>query len=1051
MNHDEAISTFTKQYTKELTSSQTTKDLVKKLRQKFFEQHNLSAASHFTNKEVAERLVEIIARAKKELPSDKLMDSLNSIPFIIDELNQSSILRLIKITQLSVQSNLTPDDLKKLRQEEYLRQLETQFAEKAAKEADVKVEKERKELQELKESLEKEKKFFETIKSELDALPATVDIDSLISISREILPAKVGVWWKDIGLEGDPFGSNQGLIGIPKSKYDDVVVRTPFIDMYLKMIENEPLQLLGKNIVVLGEFGSGKSTLFDIIAYRAGKIKILPMLTQINPDQSVVKLTNQLISQITDNLINAFPSASASGNFGSITMDEIGSSVHIMQAAMKSLNLKGFLLLVDGLHKTEIYQKQSLEFLQQLQNLQERLAHSDIPCGIIVAGSLAWEIEFSKNPSLSGSFYRIEKVPTLTEENAIEAVVRRINSYVHTGGSRPFIVKERLRETFSVLSKRLPRLPTFRDYLDHVRNRLVSFQFEDVGISIALHIETIELVKSEIEKSPLKEAYLNLASSYSHTPDFRAALKSILPEIYESTEIEESDPIFKFNKGAFFALRKEGFIKQRYHSTSKNVSWCLSEKVIEFLQNIHNMHKIMPKDALEALFTDINVVAPQEAYSIYSDVRKQMASMAASWRSSWPEVSELVEKTEREVGKIEKAIEDSNKIVSNEALESFIMSLRNLMKAIMFVTGDREALVDFDSKRFIESWYAPDDAEAIIRLSDRSKPLPHSSSEIFGLLNQHSQALSTLCTLLSDLIRGEGVMKLSECKLTSKESFKMHEARTLFLNQQYSDAVDSASEVIDLKIKDMVYCELRFVRGNKLTTLLPKDIQEKLKLPPRGHVMIKRFHDDNFFYHLSRSEYSKVIFQKEIRRIVLDNSLSESDLENIKSATELLFSLEDREAHKDRPTYFRNNATQIANVLKIVPSICESLNRAIEHMLIDDSFIFKKIDNNSLEFNFCVDNQMFENHNLSGPEVETLVYLVLKIADSDSISIPPIEPLSINSQTLPENIYGILRACVIQGFLSTTKKKGEFGWNFSITEKGKDRLINLRKIHEDAL
>jgi hypothetical protein len=107
-----------------------------------------------------------------------------------------------------------------------------------------------------------------------------------------------------------------------------------------------------------------------------------------------------------------------------------------------------------------------------VQNTLTYFTRNKIKLGFIIAGSQTWKFELENNPSMSGSYYRIDEIPILTEEDAVEAIKRRINLY-QAELTQPITIDENsLRKSFQVLSGRLPNPVNFRDFISHVRRRL---------------------------------------------------------------------------------------------------------------------------------------------------------------------------------------------------------------------------------------------------------------------------------------------------------------------------------------------------------------------------------------------------------------------------------------------------------------------------------------------------------------------------------------------------------------------------------------------------
>jgi len=59
----------------------------------------------------------------------------------------------------------------------------------------------------------------------------------------------------------------------------------------------------------------------------------------------------------------------------------------------------------------------------------------------------------------------------------------------------------------------------------------------------------------------------------------------------------------------------------------------------------------------------------------------------------------------------------------------------------------------------------------------------------------------------------------------------------------------------------MLYILIKCIHGKITNSIIPKDIQERLKEKQRGHYRTKRSLEENFFYDISRSEYTKILFQ----------------------------------------------------------------------------------------------------------------------------------------------------------------------------------------------
>src|SRR5207247_1338293 len=127
--------------------------------------------------------------------------------------------------------------------------------------------------------------------------------------------------------------------------------------------------------------------------------------------------------------------------------------------------------------------------------------------------------------------------------------------------------------------------------------------------------------RRQVETSPLGAPFHRLIGS-EHTSSFRKALRRILPIVYARQGVPESDPLFQANKGAFYGLRKEGFITPRLSPDRRELVWHLAGPMVDLLEEAYELHKIIPADALEAMFSDPVESLPHEAETIYGSVRR---------------------------------------------------------------------------------------------------------------------------------------------------------------------------------------------------------------------------------------------------------------------------------------------------------------------------------------------------------------------------------------------------------------------------------------------
>ena len=122
------------------------------------------------------------------MSSDRLVNEIIKIPFIVGEMAESDIRDIIETKSLETKSIgkksiLSSEDLRRLKEEEYLKKLQDKFYVEAISKSKKVIEEEKRELSKIKKSLDEEKKTIDGIKSKLDSTPSPIEIENLIEVT----------------------------------------------------------------------------------------------------------------------------------------------------------------------------------------------------------------------------------------------------------------------------------------------------------------------------------------------------------------------------------------------------------------------------------------------------------------------------------------------------------------------------------------------------------------------------------------------------------------------------------------------------------------------------------------------------------------------------------------------------------------------------------------------------------------------------------------------------------------------------------------------------
>ena len=1037
MERKEALNKYVKKYILKLTTPTTTKEVEKALRKDFSETNSLDSRSRFSAVEVAVEVATYLIKSTN-LGREEFIKRTTEIQFLAETLSVDKLEVLYDKHSSSSSLFLKVEDLSKLNQEEFLKKIEDEFKAKASVRAEIEVKQQKMEVEELRVELERKTEELRKFESELNKLPSdmkTSEIEKQVENTPLVDLTDTGqVWWKRLGLPSNPLETYDGLYGISRDRFDDIVVKTPLVRTYLSDIQADPEVYKGKTIMLIGDFGSGKTTIFQYLSAQAISRGVAPINILLNPAPSVASLTNLFLQELINELSEIYKSIKnfdprSQGGTGNLYRDNLDLFNNLSSEVQH-----GFLIFVDGLHKTEVYVDQVMEFLQQIQTISEFFIKNGVKIGFFIAGSPLWNIVLESKPSLSGSYYRTDIIPLLTEEYAIEAIKRRINFY-QTETLQPITIEDSgLRKSFQVLSERLQKGITFRDFITHVRRRLELNNFEEVGLTVRIHIETVDAVKANLRRSRFYENYRSLISEISNSYKLRVALQKVATLLLLNKGVSENTDLFKGNQGAFYLLRKYDFIVQRKTSDGDMFKWHLSDELLAATLQISQSLNLEPKRVLHAMFQEETLTKASETDLIYGTSIHTIDKLISTWKDSIPEVIILLEQCKQHIELVRNNLAEMMDVSALDLGPSIIY----LIKAINMIMYPQNTSDVSDSDVFLNSWAAPDNIDEIREYCDRRVKVKNT----YGALHNHNKIVSQLLEILSDQVRGEAVTRLSDRNILPSQSRTIHQLRIKFLNQSYEEVIDGVCSMLEYGIREIIYPCMRVLWGQSAISKLPKDIQGKIeKLPERGHPRTKRKADINFLYDVSRSEYSKIIFSREVYEGVLESVFSDADKKKFQNSVDLSFSLDNRVAHRDRKSYFRLHATEVSSILSALPWEMEKL-REVEMNFLQKCNISFLPEDDKLKVKFLPSERRSLASitvEVSKPILDRFAQTILEFVSYKNIVIEYPGTLFSLVEFEPEISFSAFRATLTNGFVEINKNPF-LGDVLSITQKGRNLL-----------
>lgn len=1056
MDKKEALARFVKENVGILNSEKATSDLVKKLRKKFYEKHGkeryeLRSGTMFRLEEIAEEVSKLIV-AQKKPTIEQFIEIAGQIPFLNEKIPHAKLELIFAENTKIRESVLTSSDLSKINQDEYLKEIERRFNERAKQRAEQELANQRDEIRKMRVELEQEKKEIERFRSELDLLPESASLELLEEYVES--PAEENVleqklpWWEMLNLDGNPFPSTLGLGEIPTSKFSEIVVNTHFIKNYLDIITKKPEELLGKNILIIGEYGSGKTTLFDFLRYKAGNSRILPIKMTLSVIPAGESLINGMLHQIYDNISETYKIRKEYDPRREKITGDLQIRIATLLNELQNDGTEGFLILIDGLNKEEEFIDRVFQFLRYLQNIQELLSSRSVRVGFLVAGAERWKKDIIEIPSLSGTFYSVDEIPPITENEAIEAFRKRLSSFTKDGKAPPQVREGSLKQAFRVIKQRKGNV-TFRSFLTDIRDRLLAYEFDDVGLQVDIQFETVDAVHLYFQKTQMAKNFSKINAELKSNEILRKACNRVVFNIYKSGSkgVIESNPLFKNNKGAFYLLRNYGFISQVRASQEAPFKWYLSQEYRYAITDICENLKIDVVDALSSTFEESLVLREKESMTIYSSALTALNEKILAWIDSYPFVAKKLGYAFDTLSEITMM---SQNVKHQLTVKHIIEPIFNLIDAINSILNGKEIDPEKRWASFKNSWACPENISPIERFINWNRGFPEDETKIYGILQDHNQVVLDLLLLLSDLTIGEGITRLSNRRLSLYEFHQLHSIRLQFHNLNYKNAIDKSRELAESAIRNNMYHALRAVWGDQYQKAIPSDIQKSLDgLTSRGDPRIKRDPDINFLYDVSRSEYSKILLDHIVYSAIFSDILNKYDKQKLTNFLSLIFSLGDRKAHEDRTSYFSLHASEIRDAIQSLPWFLEVLHNVVFKFISECKFEYE-IVNSGIEAKFLegvAQNFKPRKIDIDDKEARKILIYYLEFLSARNITIDSLESVCSKPNTEPEAQIAILRI-ISETSLINIKSEPNSLPTMSITSKGEQRLIDITKKDE---
>ena len=670
--------------------------------------------------------------------------------------------------------------------------------------------------------------------------------------------SKFDPWWKKLGLVSNPFPDTDGLGNIPQSMRQQVVLQTEIFEQYIHYINKVPSDLF-MNIIFYGEFGSGKTTLFEYLQIPLIRNNIHSIIIRLNAEPDYQNFLHKFKQKLCRELTNSFyrlTGTNLAASLEPLTVDD--AIIQVIKSIENTNRCAGFVIFIDDIYKPPDYEKVALKFLNQLQtfkaNLRKEMTSPNI--GFFVSAPPEWEAILTKNQAYSGSVNREEHMPMPTAEQARIMLNERLCAFAENKEKCGQIEPEFSQQVYRTLVSR--KAFTFRQFIKECLRRFEIGDFailtsNPVIISPSTLKEISHLLK---QKSELSEGINQILGSSLPLANKKACFQ-LLVKIFMQKNCSEDSELFLKNRHYFLIIKRAGLINES--NSSDKISWTISDELRDFDKHIKDNFNYTFDEYFLKLFKGILELKDETPsfggrdFRMVEDLLDHLRNRNDN--SSAPLQSYLNEALEIHKRIVEESEKNPLRIGFNKLVEQCKASIGALSNAVATHADLSATGVDF----WKDFWRYPDS------LREYSKVLQTQSREAapsrIYLFSAYDSAFNEIVSFLSDEVKMSNMMAIPVQGLKTNEIIEFAAARADYYRGKYVPAVRRISTLVENKLREFIYSVFVLQYGHFNNRLQ--------RIPIRFHDIIRKHidkdkergftHSRNELTYLNRQDYFDIL------------------------------------------------------------------------------------------------------------------------------------------------------------------------------------------------
>ncbi|MFX1243016.1 MAG: hypothetical protein ACFFA7_17355 [Promethearchaeota archaeon] len=793
--------------------------------------------------------------------------------------------------------------------------------------------------------IEEERKILELYQSIIDEGLDRPEEEILLEIEdQKEFPylEKDFEWFKDLELKTDPFPSREGLELIDQSLYDAVVTQTRLFKKYMNILNSNPNALLNKSIIIYGEWGCGKTTFFDYFDYKCLQKNLFPIQVLLNAEGSLQKLKDAFRNEIFRKMADYVTQISLDDPRSYLQKrddDEINLLFEILR---EKYNQKGFLIFLDGLHKSQDEIDIPLKFLNELQNILGIFKRRGNLIGIFIAGSNDWKQNISYSSIFSGSIYQGEKMTGINENQAHDMLSKRLSAFSENP-EKEFIDFRDIQRLLNTIRKtRATEIP-FRILIQEFLSR--GFVSEgEIKFDLRLEKDIIDAISNILENNPIEYKLLkDLASQCDKEVSKFLKIQNVISYVFEKRRIYEDDFFLAEKRAVFQLLIKNNIIKKVYDKNKESVFFWLDKGFFKTFMIIEKRVKFSPRYYLDKILCEEQ---PKEKEVIEYDRNLETLER---WIYTNPQYKEELNQISEQITNIElplmEQIERNQFEIREADVEVMDKLLVYTLKFIYKLSGDPYIINDtqeiFDIFRY--TWL--DNQELIYYLNARQNfkgkiISDKTQNKIF--LKVYKDAYDTQILKIGRYINYNNILIVGSNELTDNEKRILNQARVIYAESLYKKSIEKYFDLIEEKCRQWLFNILELIFNSEWKDFLPQ--QSKNEITKHKSSDLKKFGtyipNNNELYYLSRGSYGTIFMHNRLWNIYFSTILGTGNKGIISKLTQIS-QIAHKVKHNQKDEDLKKFAPNIKEGLESTHNILKILNRGYINLLNPDNILIQ--------------------------------------------------------------------------------------------------------------